>query len=1462
MAVRSDVTFLMELSPRLIVVADTSTEITVQDLHDTISDFEDSYIGAQYPRLILSAGKEDLGGSVTVGITSTLQNAQIYFEARSTPVSTGLSCDTNDTEGVTFYDAGADFVADNVERGDVIYNTTTAGMATIIEVVDLNTVISLALSGGSRDDWQIGDTALVYTNAQCDISGGNLVAVNNVGASIPSTFESPFTQIVRTSSSSATLQELSSIQYSSFNDGVTVDVVNGVDNDVFPSGTGLQPVDNIPLAMQIAVDRGFNKIYIIGNITLDTGDNIQDMLIQGQDQLLTTITVNTGADVTASKFEHCTLTGVLDGGNIVQSGIIENLNYINGYIWQCLLNPGTITLGGDAQSNIMDCWSGVPGVSTPVIDMGGSGQSLGMRNYSGGIKLINKSGADNVSIDLSSGNIILDSTVTNGIIVVRGVGTLIDNSTGTTVNNDGLMSKATVADAVADQMDGLKYRIESLNPKPSFGKDIFWAPYDGDDGDDGLTKDTPVQTFAQAHSLVTAGNNDVIFGLATDPGGTTTSTEAMAITKDGLRVSGSGENFVIDVATGTIVDIQADYVGFENFKIIGGGAHAAGEQGIKVLNSKFFLLKNLTVEDANDDGVHIEGCERGRLENLDLKSNEHYGLHFYDSLYCEMYGRNIIHYNGFGEIPGDGIFIEGTSHGLHIHTGTGVHGNARYGINMGTGTQETYIHPDTRIFGNGTRDYIDSGTENVIGTSIAYNNLAASLVHQKYLIESLGAHGKTGDVWFWSPFDGDDGNDGKTIDTAVATFAQAHALVTDNNRDVIYILANDPSGTTTVTEKLNITKSALSVHGQGKELQLIPTVPNGNTITISGDSVNLSRFDIQMEATSTSGYGLSVGGNNLFIEDMEITGCYNGVELTSGDHCKFHQVACHHNTNDGMYINGTSSHTDIVRCHIGSSGGSGIIVNLSPSYHEVNILDNTVIHANEGYGINIQNSSRSVHITGSTVIFDNTLGNINDEGASTYNELLNYVTYNVYIDTEATAVGNGSQGSPFNNLATAIDFAETHGFSSLIVYADIILDRQLKNFQITGIGSPTVDCNGKNLDKSEFKHCKLEGTYLGVVSVSQCTLLNNYELNGNFDNCGLDGDLFCVDGSNVVLKDCASIIPGLNRPTISMNGVGTVQLSIRNYSGGMTIKDCNTAGDTTTVEIAVGSLTFDNSCTDGEMVARGVCNFVDETTGATVYNETLSIEEIQGLGSQVIRVGTAAGPGTGNNQIEFDANASSQDGAYDPSSVSISEGTGRGQGRLILQYEGSTKIATVDRNWKTNPDATSKFVILAHPGREHVNEGLAQGGTINTITLNELASSYDDVYIGQTVFLRSGIGEDQACKITEYNGTTKIATVCKDWKDIPDTTTGYVILPTGMFDPSLLINNILSANITGYIDKDTLGGAINFTKDIEGGKWEIIDDQMIFYKSDNTTEVARFNLFDKDGVAITPEDSAVKRERA
>jgi hypothetical protein len=180
--------------------------------------------------------------------------------------------------------------------------------------------------------------------------------------------------------------------------------------------------------------------------------------------------------------------------------------------------------------------------------------------------------------------------------------------------------------------------------------------------------------------------------------------------------------------------------------------------------------------------------------------------------------------------------------------------------------------------------------------------------------------------------------------------------------------------------------------------------------------------------------------------------------------------------------------------------------------------------------------------------------------------------------------------------------------------------------------------------------------------------------------------------------------------------------------------------------------------------------------------------------------GTAQGPGANGNQIQFAATASSVSGSYDPTMITLIGGTGAGQSRMILDYNGATKIATVDRTWRVNPDATTEYIVTGHPGREHVNEGLAQAGGVQSITLNASASNVDGAYVGQVVFVRSGTAEDQVARVTSYNGTTKVASVDHPWDTQPDATSAYVMLATPYFVGENVGLNTITLQI---IDQDT-----------------------------------------------------------
>jgi hypothetical protein len=236
------------------------------------------------------------------------------------------------------------------------------------------------------------------------------------------------------------------IQYNSYNGAVTVDLLSANAGTEYPTGTPRAPVNNFADALTIANDRGFTTFFVIGNAALDAGLDFSGKVFFGENEAKSLFTIPLGATVTACEFREATIQGVLDGNSQIVACKILNLDYVDGFVHQCVL-AGTVKLLGDA--HLLDCWSGVPGVATPVIDFNGSSSALALRNYNGGIRLINKTGAESVSIDLNSGQIILDSTVTAGTIVCRGVGKLTNNAVGATVVDETLSTLGVAEDVWA-----------------------------------------------------------------------------------------------------------------------------------------------------------------------------------------------------------------------------------------------------------------------------------------------------------------------------------------------------------------------------------------------------------------------------------------------------------------------------------------------------------------------------------------------------------------------------------------------------------------------------------------------------------------------------------------------------------------------------------------------------------------------------------------------------------------------------------------------------------------------------------------------------------------------------------------------------------------------------------------------------------------------------------------------------
>lgn len=158
-----------------------------------------------------------------------------------------------------------------------------------------------------------------------------------------------------------------------------------------------------------------------------------------------------------------------------------------------------------------------------------------------------------------------------------------------------------------------------------------------------------------------------------------------------------------------------------------------------------------------------------------------------------------------------------------------------------------------------------------------------------------------------------------------------------------------------------------------------------------------------------------------------------------------------------------------------------------------------------------------------------------------------------------------------------------------------------------------------------------------------------------------------------------------------------------------------TAGTMTTTTNVTNAVTISSGTGAGQINLNAGNVAIDFTTAlpsspsANTVGEALFLADILGG-----RINTAqAGAST---TITLDASASSTAGAYVGDGIYLYGGTGggirgSGQRRTIVAYNTSTKVATVDRAWDTNPDNTTKFMVLPNG---QTNLGLIQGTQIST----------------------------------------------------------------------------------------------------------------------------------------------------
>ena len=160
-----------------------------------------------------------------------------------------------------------------------------------------------------------------------------------------------------------------------------------------------------------------------------------------------------------------------------------------------------------------------------------------------------------------------------------------------------------------------------------------------------------------------------------------------------------------------------------------------------------------------------------------------------------------------------------------------------------------------------------------------------------------------------------------------------------------------------------------------------------------------------------------------------------------------------------------------------------------------------------------------------------------------------------------------------------------------------------------------------------------------------------------------------------VINNATTMIACSQAPTTRTEAVTTYALAdIAIDSGDFAIADGDISGRKVTVAAQAG-VTVDTS---------GIVTHVAIVDGTRLLRVTEEGTDVQS--------GTAQAGGA--STITLAAGASATDDQYNGFAIKITSGTGVGQTRIISDYVGSTKVATVASAWSIQPDNTSVYQIF------------------------------------------------------------------------------------------------------------------------------------------------------------------------
>lgn len=196
----------------------------------------------------------------------------------------------------------------------------------------------------------------------------------------------------------------------------------------------------------------------------------------------------------------------------------------------------------------------------------------------------------------------------------------------------------------------------------------------------------------------------------------------------------------------------------------------------------------------------------------------------------------------------------------------------------------------------------------------------------------------------------------------------------------------------------------------------------------------------------------------------------------------------------------------------------------------------------------------------------------------------------------------GTLSNPVNNIEDGVVIATLYSLNDVVTYSDVNIDRDLSRFNVSSaFNDTTFYPHGFKMMNCSLNHMMIDGDFNdSFIHLHNCTIINALNIYGKIKDCFLAGNILISANQDLTVTDSESGIAGQGSSTIDMKANEDTTLSLRNYSGGVTLENCDTPACVTTLELNQGKPHLEPSCTDGYISVRGVAALDDRSNGSTI----------------------------------------------------------------------------------------------------------------------------------------------------------------------------------------------------------------------------------------------------------------------